>query len=204
MPLMRARSPANEFQRSLDAPSPAGCSLVSLAAATPSSALDLPTRKAGLWEINMSFEGRNLPTQAIQQCVDAATDKLMNSIGGSVGQAGCSKQDVQKVGATMVVDSICKIGPMTMTSNAVISGDFNSAYTVKVSSKTDGAAMPGMPAGRTSNTTIEAKWAGPCKSDQKAGDMVLPGGQKFNVRDLQNRPGGPGGPGGPPTPGQRK
>ncbi|HLQ93948.1 MAG TPA: DUF3617 family protein [Xanthobacteraceae bacterium] len=166
--------------------------LVSLAAATPASALDLPTRKAGLWEINMSFEGRNLPAQAIQQCVDAATDKLMNSIGGSMGQAACSKQDVQKVGATMVVDSICKIGPMTMTSNAVVSGDFNSAYTVKVSSKTDGTAMPGVPAGRTSNTTIEAKWAGPCKPDQKPGDIIMGNGQKMNIRDLQNLPGMPG------------
>jgi len=103
--------------------------LVSLAAATPASALDLPTRKAGLWEINMSFEGRNLPAQAIQQCVDAATDKLMNSIGGSMGQAACSKQDVQKVGATMVVDSICKIGPMTRPQPRLRAGSSTAAST---------------------------------------------------------------------------
>jgi hypothetical protein len=161
--------------------------LVSLAAATPASALDLPTRKAGLWELKMAFEGRNIPAQTMQQCVDAATDKQMNSIGGNMLQSMCSKQDVKQVGSTMVVDSVCKIGPMTTTSNAVISGDFNSAYTVKVSTKTEGAAIPGMPAG--GNMTIEAKWAGPCKSDQKPGDMIMSNGQKMNIRDMQNLPG---------------
>ena len=41
----------------------------------PVLALDMPTRKAGLWEIKMVFEGRNLPAQVMRQCVDAATDK---------------------------------------------------------------------------------------------------------------------------------
>ena len=46
--------------------------------AAPAFALDMPTRKAGLWEIKMEFEGRsNLPVQTMKQCTDAATDKLM-------------------------------------------------------------------------------------------------------------------------------
>ena len=42
-------------------------------------ALDLPTRKAGLWELKMIFEGRNLPPTVMKHCTDAATDKLMNA-----------------------------------------------------------------------------------------------------------------------------
>lgn len=49
-------------------------------AAAPALALDLPTRKAGLWELRMIFEGRNLPPQTMKHCTDAATDKLMNMI----------------------------------------------------------------------------------------------------------------------------
>ncbi len=165
------------------------------------SAAELPTRKAGLWDLKMTFEGRNVPPQTIQHCTDPATDKLMTANFGALGREQCSQRDIQVSGSTITMDSVCKFGAVTSTSHAVVSGDFNRAYTVKVTSRREGGPAA---AGGETNMTIEATWVGPCKSDQKAGDMVLPGGQKFNVRDLQNRPGGPGGPGGPPTPGQRK
>ena len=38
---------------------------------------------------------------------------------------------------------------------------------------------------RDSTTTIEAKWLGACKPDQKAGDIVMPGGVKMNVKDME-------------------
>ena len=162
--------------------------------AVPAAALDLPPRKAGLWDVKMNIEGRNLPMTGMQQCVDAETDKLMNSIGGGMRE-NCSKQDVQKVGSTIVVDSVCKIGEATTTSHGVITGDFNSAYTVKVTSKhTGGPAIPGRPADGTTTMTIEAKWTGACKSDQKPGDIIMSNGMKMNIRDMQNLPGRTPGP----------
>jgi hypothetical protein len=160
--------------------------LISVSAES-ASALDLPTRRAGLWDIKMTFEGRNIPAQAMQQCIDAATDKLMNGSFASQRTEACSKQDVQRVGTTIVVDSVCKFGAMTTTSHAVISGNFDQAYTVKVSSTREGGppAPKGAPDGQ-SNMTMEAKWVGPCKADQKPGDMVMPNGMKMNVRDVQN------------------
>jgi hypothetical protein len=70
---------------------------------------------------------------------------------------------------------------MTVTSHAEITGDFNSAYTVKSTSRTEGAPS-GVP--RDTTTTIEAKWLGACKADQKPGDIVMPGGMKMNIGDL--------------------
>ena len=168
---------------------------LALIGVTPAAALDMPARKAGLWEIKMTVEGRNTPAPTSQHCIDAETDKLMSSIGGNMQKDMCSKQDVQKVGNTFVVDSVCKIGPSTTTSHAVVAGDFNSAYTVKVTSKREGGpAIPGIPADGTSNMTIEAKWIGACGPDQKPGDMIMEGGRKMNIRDLQNIPGMPGAP----------
>src|SRR5262245_14069410 len=112
--------------------------VLSLIAASPAAALDLPARKVGLWEVKTTSDTLGMPPQTMQQCIDAATDKMMNSIGGSMRQEMCSKQDVRKTGSTITVDSVCQMGPMTMTSQAVITGDFNSAYTVKVSSKRSG------------------------------------------------------------------
>ena len=157
-----------------------------LTAMAPAVALDLPARKAGLWEVKMLFEGRSLPPQAIQQCIDAATDKVMNSFSGSLRQDMCSKQDVQKSANTIVVNSVCEIAGATTTSHAVVTGDFNSGYTVKVSSKRSGGRpIPGMPADGTTNMTIEAKHLGACKADQKPGDMIMAGGRKINILDMQ-------------------
>ena len=44
----------------------------------------------------------------------------------------------------------------------------------------------GGPAGvRDTTTTIEAKWLGACKPDQKPGDIVMPGGYKMNIKDAE-------------------
>jgi hypothetical protein len=53
---------------------------------------------------------------------------------------------------------------------------------VKVTSHTEGG-----PTGvaRDSTSTVEAKWLGACKPDQKPGDMVMPGGIKMNIKDMQ-------------------
>ena len=164
------------------------CAAIAIPVATPAAALDLPARKAGLWEIK-TVDGRRatMPAQIAQHCIDAETDKMMNSIGGEMRKEACSKQDVQKVGATYVIDSVCKFGPMTSTSHGVVTGDFNSAYTVKMTSKREGGPnIPGMPADGTSNMTIEAKWLGACAADQKPGDMIMAGGRKVNIRDMQN------------------
>ena len=181
---------------------------LALVCAAPAAAIDLPARKAGLWEIKMTMDDRNLPAQTFQHCIDAETDKLMNSFGGAMRQDMCSKQDVQQVGSTYVVDSVCKLGPSTTTSHGVVSGDFSSAYTVKVTSKREGGLdipglnVPGLLGDATSHTTIDAKWTGACKADQKPGDIVVAGGRKFNIRDIQNMPPMPGMPGLPGPPGR--
>ena len=71
---------------------------------------------------------------------------------------------------------------MISVSHMDVTGDFNSAYTVKITSQNSGGPA-GMP--RQTATTMEAKWLGACKADQKPGDMIMPGGIKMNIKDLQ-------------------
>ena len=148
--------------------------------ASTALAVELPLRKAGLWEMKMVRTGGSAPDMTMQHCTDAATDKQM-STSFSPGKETCSKQDIQKTATGYVSDSVCGVGGMTITSHAEITGDFNSAYTVKVTSKTEGGPS-GVP--RDSTTTIESKWLGACKADQKPGDIVMPGGMKMNIGDL--------------------
>src|SRR5262249_18565586 len=147
-------------------------------------AAEMPPRKAGLWELKMTLEGRNIAMPSFQHCIDAATDKQMNTLGAGMRPEQCSKKDVQVAGSTITMDSVCDLGNgMTATSHAVVTGDFNSAYVVKVNSKRSGGPeVPGMPP--ETNMTIEAKWLGPCKADQKPGDMMMGNGMKMNINDL--------------------
>ena len=182
--------------------------LAALFIATPALAQDqMPTRKAGLWEMTMTFEGRNTPPQTMQHCIDATTDKAMQDMSAGARGQTCSKRDMKKVGDTIVFDSVCSTGAGTATSHGVVSGDFNSAYTIKINSKRDGGpAVPNMPA--ETSMTVAAKWTGPCKPDQKPGDIIMANGMKMNVNDMQK--GGPGGPpagmkaGAPGAPGTKK
>ena len=64
-----------------------------------------------------------------------------------------------------------------MTSHIVVSGSFDSNYTMTVTS--EGGALP---AART--MTLEAKWLGPCAADQKR-DTIMSNGAKINIIDMQ-------------------
>jgi hypothetical protein len=152
------------------------CGLVLIGAATAMAA-ELPTRKAGRWQIMMSIAGRG--GQSIEQCVDAATDQMLQSNAGPFAQGACSKRDIERSGDHMIVDSSCTVAGKTATAHTVITGDFNSAYKMTVTSRSDalrGAAI---------DMTLEAKWLGPCTAGQKPGDVIMPGGLKVNIRDLQ-------------------
>lgn len=154
--------------------------------ASPTLALDLPARKAGLWELKMEFEGRNLPAQVMRQCIDPETDKLMNMNFGGSNEQACSKQEMSRNGNGIVIDSVCKFGDATTTSHAVMSGSFDSAYTVQVAStRKGGPPLPGMAPGAETHMTIAAKWLGPCAAGQKPGDVIMANGMTMNVLDLQ-------------------
>ncbi|MGH6771802.1 MAG: DUF3617 domain-containing protein [Xanthobacteraceae bacterium] len=163
----------------------------SLAAISPAAALDLPARKPGLWELRTTHEGRNTPPQTMHQCIDAATDKMMSAMGGAMAASMCQSQNIRQVGGTFVIDATCKIGPMTTISRSVASGDFNSAYSVRVTSKVEGvpAQMQAMVGG---NTVIEAKWVSACKQGQKPGDIIMADGKTMNIKNLEKMMSGAG------------
>jgi hypothetical protein len=155
---------------------------VALLPADAARAVDLPVRKAGLWEMKILRAGSPMPEMSMQHCTDETTDKEMSTAASPMAKEMCSKQDIQKTATGYVSDSVCGPAGVTVTSHAEITGDFNSAYTVKSTSHSD-RGPGGAP--RETTTTIEAKWLGPCKADQKPGDIVMPGGVKMNIKDMQ-------------------
>jgi Protein of unknown function (DUF3617) len=118
----------------------------------------------------------------MQHCTDETTDKAMSTAFQPMSKEICSKHEVRQTATGYVSDSVCNLAGVAMTSHSDITGDFNSAYTVKTTSHSEDGP-PGMPSDST--TTIEAKWLGACKPDQKPGDIVMPGGFKVNIKDAE-------------------
>jgi Protein of unknown function (DUF3617) len=150
-------------------------------AAPAARAVEAPVRKAGLWEMKVVRTGSPMPEMTMQHCTDEATDKAMSTGFAPASNETCTKHDIEKTATGYVTDSVCSVGGMSVTSHADITGDYNSAYTVKSTSRTERAPSPP----RDSTMTIEAKWLGACKPDQKAGDIVMPGGYKMNIKDAE-------------------
>ena len=153
----------------------AACCLA-LMCATAAFAGDLPARKAGLWQITTTVTSGH--TVSMQQCIDAKTDEAMQSRFASLPQQNCSKHDVQKSGDKITIDSVCTIAGRTTSGHIVVSGSFDSAYTMVMTSEVKGVPTP-------RNVTMAAKWLGPCAAGQKPGDMILPNGRTVNVIDIQ-------------------
>jgi hypothetical protein len=150
--------------------------LLVLGAALPAAgAAEMPTRKAGLWEMTMTTANGHGNT--MQQCVDPQTDQIMQARAGNPGQQNCSKRDVQRSGTTVTIDSVCTVAGKTRTVHSVINGSFDSGYTMNITSQGEGEPAHTM--------TMAAKWLGPCAAGQRPGDMIMPNGMKMNVLDLQ-------------------
>jgi hypothetical protein len=82
---------------------------------------------------------------------------------------------VQKSADAMTIDSTCNIAGKTAKTHAEISGSFDSAYKMTVTSQGEGTP------GNDITLSLEAKWLGPCGADQKPGDLVMGNGMKLNI-----------------------
>jgi hypothetical protein len=157
------------------------CCLAACLASTTVRADDLPTRKAGLWEMKVAKAGSAVHDLTMQHCTDPTTDKDMINAVSPLAKQICSKQEVQKTATGYVTDAVCSVAGVSMTSHSEISGDFNAAYSVTTVSHLD----KGPDSVRDTTTKIEAKYLGDCKPGQKPGDIIMPGGGfKLNVKDV--------------------
>ncbi len=151
--------------------------------ASPALSLDLqlPGRKAGLWEIRSPAEGLRTEQAPFQQCVDAATDRLLMAGSGLPGES-CVTRKMRRTGNGFIIDSVCDVVIGRSVSHTRVTGDFSSAYTVEISSQLRGRILRAIPElRRTAKWAREAKWLGECEPGQRPGDIIVDGEVKMNV-----------------------
>jgi Protein of unknown function (DUF3617) len=155
----------------------------SLGGLLPAGADELPFRKPGLWEIRIKLTGGAAPTAMMRHCTDESVDRQMSTLFNPLAPPPCAKSTVRKEGDHYTVESGCSTDGKIVKIHSDISGDFQSAYTVVSETKTqdDPDSDPAL-----SSVTLEGKYAGSCKFGQKPGDVMLAGGMKINVKDIEN------------------
>lgn len=141
-------------------------------------AADAPARKPGLWEVKTSIDDRGRSV-TVQQCIDAATDQMLQSSTGPLSGPACTGRDVKKSDNGITIDSRCSFNGKPASAHAVVSGSFDSAYTMTVTA--EGSDLP------ATKMIMEAKWLGACAAGQQPGDVIMANGIKVNIPDLQKR-----------------
>ena len=141
---------------------------------------EFPPRKPGLWQVDMTMAGGQMPPQQMKLCVDAATDAEMYKLGMSAGQGACSTPEIHRAGSVVTVNTSCKMGPSQVTTNAVTRFTGDTAYHTDVNAKFD-PPMGGM---SQSGMTQDAKWSGPCPAGMQPGDVLMGNGMKMNFRQM--------------------
>ncbi len=149
------------------------------------AAQDIPTLKAGQWEMSSSQTktgaGAANPPTKTTMCTDAAMQKELVSMGAGMSKEMCSKHEMKREGARVVTTSECKIGESKISSRAVMTLSGDTGYKTEISATYDPPFM-GM---KDSRSTIEGKYVGPCR------DGLVPGRLHHAQRTEDQREGCP-------------
>jgi hypothetical protein len=143
-----------------------------------------PPRREGLWEvITITEKPDKVPKVTARMCVDRATDADLMGYGLKMSKDTCPRYETSRKGQTWVIDSQCKVGPVTTTGKAQVSGDFQANVKVRMDGTTEG--MPGTNGPQPLRMTQTARWVAEACDGLKPGDVLLDGGIKVNVKQLK-------------------
>ncbi len=154
--------------------------LVAAALALPVLAADeFPKLKSGQWEIQM-IDSKGSPPTKTTLCTDDAVQKDLIAMGTGMQKEMCSKNDLKREGSRVISTSECKIGDSTIITKAVMTFTGDVAYRTEI----DSTYSPPFMGMKNQKTTLEGKHVGACRDGLVPGDVVLPGGQKMNLKNI--------------------
>jgi hypothetical protein len=126
----------------------------------------------------MTMQNSPMPPMSSKYCIDAATEANLMNMGKGIMQQACARHDLHVVGHTGTVDTVCTFGKYTQTSHTIFTFSGDTAY----QSQTHSHMNPAMPYGGADHqSSIDAKWMGPCPPDMKPGDIVMANGMRMHM-----------------------
>jgi hypothetical protein len=152
------------------------------AASIADDATELPMRKAGRWELKTVMnEGGGMHEQTLTMCVDGEMERNTVAASAVEHKQSCSKYAIAKSGDTFTVDANCHLNERDVESRTEMSGDFQTAFKVKIESTTSGIDG-GQSISVKRTITQEGKYLGDACGDLKAGEAMGADGSKIMVQ----------------------
>jgi hypothetical protein len=143
--------------------------------------LEMPMRKAGLWEQAMLFNGKVTPgMDKIRLCVGPATNAEFSVFGEQMkADRHCDQSISRNLDGSYVVAGTCKTANGgTTTSKGTMSGDYSSSVKLHSESDTTGAAIATQNGHHVIDITMT--YLGACPADMVDGDEIA-SGMKINL-----------------------
>ncbi|WP_018633073.1 DUF3617 domain-containing protein [Neomegalonema perideroedes] len=167
-----------------------GAPLAGCGESEKAAAPGFPERAPGLWEQLSAIDG--LEARGVSRvCVDSASDQTLWAF--SQGQGFCALKE-KKAGGAYVAE--CRQGGLILTNDIALSGDFKSAYEMKISTRMAAGdkATPMeklMASSPAPSATISARRIGDCPAGIRPGDFLIDGAVVSNLveraADLQEQ-----------------
>jgi hypothetical protein len=158
--------------------------LLALLATSFVSAQDVPKRKSGVWEITRTSTYTQDQPQRGQLCVYKASDDALLQLAEGMRGVVCKTNKLSHDGDKLVVDATCTLRASTAQTHALISGNFDSAYTVESKS----TYTPPLAGAATGHAQFAAKWTGPCPPGLRPGETLLDTGAKIDSGGVVHGP----------------
>jgi hypothetical protein len=157
-----ACSPSEPASDTASTEAPAADSATPAPSAPAAAAAPVEGPAAGKWRMTVTAMGQTMPPtefcNAKQVSLEEA-EKMQQQAGVS-----CSEQSYRKEGDAWIGHSVCTMeagpgGPIKVTSDTRVTGDFSSKYTMEITSKMDPPPMPSM---AEQKMTMTAERLGDC------------------------------------------
>jgi hypothetical protein len=175
-------SACNKHAATGDAAASSGASVTSAPAAPtgPVTLQSIPHRKPGLWSQTMTMTGMPDQMPSLKICVDEASEAKTSLLVQQNQDSHCgAPQLTRNLDGSIAFTTHCDMGTIgKIDTSGTVKGDFNTAYTVDMTSVSTGGA-PG--AGETHHITLSATRVGDCLPGQSGGDIIMANGMKLNA-----------------------
>jgi hypothetical protein len=151
--------------------------------AASSDTIMLPERKAGLWELKTTMDEGNGPRdQAMKMCIDERMEK--NTVLASISEhkANCSTYNVKTENGSTTVDADCVYNQRNVSSTTTMSGDFKSAFEIKIQSTTSDPEKKDQSVVIKRTITQDGKYLGGSCGDLKPGEAQALDGTRILVQ----------------------
>lgn len=146
----------------------------------------LPLRKAGLWDVRtQTNEGNGMKEQRLALCIGEQMERDTVRVSGEQNRINCPKYIVSKTREGTVVDAVCFYDDRKVATHTELTGDFETAFKVKVESSVSGSAprsQGGAPVDVTRTILQDGTYVGADCGRLNAGDALTADGRTVTVQ----------------------